>query len=117
MVALETPNRTATAPQTTTRTITGGALACEALLACGATTLFGYPGGVTLPFYDAMRDHVIRHILVRHEQNAAFMAAAARHAIDSVNFSLLLRDATLLITLCRLARPRDENRMISVAAG
>ena len=34
-----------------TRTITGGALACEALLAAGVTTLFGYPGGAALPFY------------------------------------------------------------------
>ncbi len=36
--------------------------------------IFGYPGGVTLPFYDAMYDSPIKHILVRHEQNAAFAA-------------------------------------------
>jgi acetolactate synthase-1/2/3 large subunit len=36
--------------------------------------IFGYPGGVTLPLYDAMYDHPIKHILVRHEQNAAFAA-------------------------------------------
>src|SRR6201999_4355937 len=36
--------------------------------------IFGYPGGVTLPLYDALYDHPIRHILVRHEQNAAFAA-------------------------------------------
>ncbi len=36
--------------------------------------MFGYPGGVTLPFYDALYDHQIRHVLVRHEQNAAFAA-------------------------------------------
>ncbi len=34
-----------------TRKITGGALACEALLAAGVTTMFGYPGGAALPFY------------------------------------------------------------------
>ena len=36
--------------------------------------IFGYPGGVTLPFYDALYDGPIKHILVRHEQNAAFAA-------------------------------------------
>ena len=43
--------------------------------------IFGYPGGVTLPFYDALYDIHIKHVLVRHEQNAAFAAAGlcARH--------------------------------------
>jgi len=36
--------------------------------------IFGYPGGVTLPLYDALYDFPLRHILVRHEQNAAFAA-------------------------------------------
>jgi acetolactate synthase-1/2/3 large subunit len=36
--------------------------------------MFGYPGGVTLPFYDALFEHQMRHVLVRHEQNAAFAA-------------------------------------------
>src|ERR1700742_3800917 len=36
--------------------------------------IFGYPGGVTLPLYDALYDFPIRHVLVRHEQNACFAA-------------------------------------------
>src|SRR5579864_6324464 len=60
--------------------------AAESKLMSGAQTLleclvrenvdcfFGYPGGVTLPLYDALYDHPIRHVLVRHEQNAAFAA-------------------------------------------
>jgi acetolactate synthase I/II/III large subunit len=60
---------------TPTRTITGGALACEALLAAGVTTLFGYPGGAALPFYrELMRYPGLHHVLVRHEQNAAHAA-------------------------------------------
>jgi acetolactate synthase-1/2/3 large subunit len=65
------------APQvsSTSRTITGGALACEALLAAGVTTLFGYPGGAALPFYrELMRYPSLHHVLVRHEQNAAHAA-------------------------------------------
>ena len=85
MVGLVTLDRTATAPQTTTRTITGGALACEALLAAGVTTLFGYPGGAALPFYrELARYPRLRHILVRHEQNAAHAADGYARATGRV---------------------------------
>src|ERR1051326_5891155 len=58
-----------------TRTITGGAVACEALVAAGVSTLFGYPGGAALPFYrELARYPQLRHVLVRHEQNAAHAA-------------------------------------------
>jgi acetolactate synthase-1/2/3 large subunit len=50
----------------------------ECLVQEGVECFFGYPGGVTLPLYDAMYDHPIRHVLVRHEQNACF--AAEGHA-------------------------------------
>src|SRR5713226_808884 len=85
MVALVIPNRTTTAQPTVTRTITGGALACEALLAAGATTLFGYPGGAALPFYrELARYPRLRHILVRHEQNAAHAADGYARATGRV---------------------------------
>jgi acetolactate synthase-1/2/3 large subunit len=45
---------------------------------------FGYPGGVTLPFYDALYDHQIKHILVRHEQNACFAAEGYARATGKV---------------------------------
>src|SRR5437899_2318609 len=68
-----------------TRTITGGALACEALLACGASTLFGYPGGAALPFYrELARYPELRHVLVRHEQNAAHAADGYARATGRV---------------------------------
>src|SRR6266478_1564933 len=46
----------------------------ECLVREGVDCIFGYPGGVTLPLYDALYDHPLRHVLVRHEQNAAFAA-------------------------------------------
>src|SRR5437764_12600481 len=52
----------------------GAKILLECLVQEGVDLIFGYPGGVTLPLYDAMYDHPIRHILVRHEQNAAFAA-------------------------------------------
>ena len=48
----------------------------KALEAQGVGTIFGYPGGAILPFYDALVDSNLRHILVRHEQAAAMAADA-----------------------------------------
>jgi acetolactate synthase-1/2/3 large subunit len=52
----------------------GATMLLECLVREGVDCMFGYPGGVTLPFYDALYEHQVRHILVRHEQNAAFAA-------------------------------------------
>lgn len=46
--------------------------------------IFGYPGGVTLPLYDALYDCPIRHVLVRHEENAAFAAQGYARATGKV---------------------------------
>jgi acetolactate synthase I/II/III large subunit len=85
LVALDTAERIATVEERTTRTITGGALACEALLAAGVTTLFGYPGGAALPFYrELARYPALHHVLVRHEQNAAHAADGYARATGQV---------------------------------
>ena len=52
----------------------GARILLECLVQEDVEVIFGYPGGVTLPLYDALYDHPIRHVLVRHEQNAAFAA-------------------------------------------
>src|ERR1700686_2608754 len=54
--------------------ISGAKMLLECLSREGVDCMFGYPGGVTLPFYDCLYDHPIRHVLVRHEENAAFAA-------------------------------------------
>ena len=52
----------------------GSELLIEKLKENGVKTIFGYPGGVLLPFYDALCESDIEHILVRHEQAAAHAA-------------------------------------------
>jgi acetolactate synthase-1/2/3 large subunit len=52
----------------------GAKMLLECLAREGVDCFFGYPGGVTLPLYDAVYDHHIRHVLVRHEENACFAA-------------------------------------------
>ena len=54
--------------------MSGARMLLECLVREGVDCIFGYPGGVTLPLYDALYEHHIRHVLVRHEENAAFAA-------------------------------------------
>ena len=52
----------------------GADVLLNALQSEGVDVLFGYPGGVLLPLYDALLDSPIRHVLSRHEQGAVFAA-------------------------------------------
>ena len=56
--------------------ITGAQSLVKALEQAGVDVMFGIPGGAILPAYDPIYDSKIRHILVRHEQGAAFAADA-----------------------------------------
>ena len=56
--------------------VTGARLVVEALERLGVETVFGYPGGAIMPVYDAITGARFKHILVRHEQGAAFAADA-----------------------------------------
>ena len=54
---------------------TGSDLVLETLRDLGVDTIFGYPGGAVLPFYDAIYSFKgIRHILGRHEQGCLHSA-------------------------------------------
>ncbi len=60
---------------TASATVRGADALCIALERAGVDVIFGYPGGASLPIYDALPDHpALRHVLVRHEQGAAHMA-------------------------------------------
>lgn len=51
----------------------------------GVSTIFGYPGGAILPFYDALRDSdKVRHVLTAHEQGAAHAADGFARASGGV---------------------------------
>src|SRR5256885_11119782 len=64
--------------------MSGARMLAECLAREGVECMFGYPGGVTLPFYDVLYDHHIRHVLVRHEENAAFAAEGYARATGKV---------------------------------
>lgn len=54
--------------------ITGAEAIIRALEAENVDIVFGYPGAAISPFYDALLDSGIRHILTRNEQGAAHAA-------------------------------------------
>src|SRR5919107_617924 len=74
-MTIETFGRTATGLSEPPTLRSGSALLCLALQAHGVDLIFGYPGGAALPLYRELARHPgLRHLLVRHEQNAALAA-------------------------------------------
>jgi acetolactate synthase I/II/III large subunit len=64
--------------------LSGARMLVECLVREGVDCMFGYPGGVTIPLYDVLYEGQIRHILVRHEENAAFAAEGYARATGKV---------------------------------
>ena len=79
---------------------TGAQIFWECLEREGVEVIFGYPGGATLPIYDALWDSKIHHVLTRHEQGAAHMADGYARATGKVGVALATSGpgATNLVT-------------------
>jgi acetolactate synthase I/II/III large subunit len=80
--------------------IKGAHVIWSVLVEQGVDTVFGYPGGAILPAYDALLDHPIRHVLVRHEQGAMHMADGYARASGKVGVAMATSGpgATNLVT-------------------
>ncbi len=78
----------------------GARIVLEALAREGVEVIFGYPGGANMPIYDQLYEHHIRHILMRHEENACFAASGYARATGKVGvcFATSGPGATNLIT-------------------
>ena len=85
-----------------TVSVSGSVAVLEAMIAEGATTIFGYPGGAIMPIYDALFDYEtkLNHILVRHEQGAIHAAQGFARASGrtGVVFATSGPGATNLVT-------------------
>jgi len=80
---------------------TGAQIICESLIAEGVDVMFGFPGGVLLPFYDTLPQYPqLRHVLVRHEQGAAHAADGYARATGKVGVCMATSGpgATNLVT-------------------
>ncbi|MGB9902507.1 acetolactate synthase large subunit [Methanothrix sp.] len=80
--------------------MTGAEAIIECLRREGVEVIFGLPGGVLLPLYDALYSSELRHILVRHEQAAAHAADGYARATGRVGVCLATSGpgATNLVT-------------------
>ena len=78
----------------------GAQILWECIVHEGVDTVFGFPGGATLPIYDVLADYPVHHILVRHEQGAAHMADGYARATGKVGvaFATSGPGATNLVT-------------------
>jgi len=80
--------------------LTGAEILLESLKRAGAEVMFGYPGGVLLPVFDALFDSDLRFILTRHEQGAAHAADGYARSTGKVGVCLATSGpgATNLVT-------------------
>jgi acetolactate synthase-1/2/3 large subunit len=79
----------------------GAAILLEGIQENGINTIFGYPGGSVIPFYDTLLTYPqMHHILVRNEQGASFAAAGYSRSSGKVGVCLATSGpgATNLIT-------------------
>ena len=60
--------------------MSGAQAMIKALESEGVKTIFGYPGAAICPFYDALVDSPIEHVLTRNEQGAAHAASGYARA-------------------------------------
>ena len=80
--------------------LSGAKILIESLKREGVEVIFGYPGGVLLPIFDALYDAPVRFILVRHEQGAAHAADGYARATGKVGVCMATSGpgATNLVT-------------------
>ncbi len=69
---------------TAVETKTGSQVLVDTLVEQGVDTLFGYLGGVVLPFFDKLYDSPIRVVIPRHEQGGCHMADAYARSTGKV---------------------------------
>ncbi len=80
------------------------------LLREGIRTVFGIPGVTTLSIYDAFLDHPeVRHIEVRHEQSAVYMADGYARASGQIGVALTSGGPGALNTLTAMGTAYNDS--------
>jgi len=97
--------------------LTGARIIVESLLAEGVDTIFGLPGGVVLPLYDALYGSKLNHILVRHEQGAVHMADGYSRATGRCGVALVTSGPGATNTVTGLATAYMDSIPMVVLTG
>ena len=70
--------------------MSGAQMVCEAIIAEGVDTVFGYPGGAIMNVYDEIyKQNAFKHILTRHEQAAVHAADGYARATGRVGVAMV----------------------------
>jgi thiamine pyrophosphate-dependent acetolactate synthase large subunit-like protein len=89
---------------------TGAHLLVESLIGEGVDLLFGIPGVGTLAVYDVFVDHPeLRHVEVRHEQAAVFMADGYARASGRVGVAFTSNGPGALNTITAMATAVNDS--------
>jgi len=97
--------------------LTGGKALVRCLENKGVKVVFGMPGVNVLHVYDALYDSSIRHVLVRHEQSAAFMADAYARVTGKVGVCLTTAGPGLTNAVTGLATAYSDSISVLILGG
>jgi acetolactate synthase-1/2/3 large subunit len=97
--------------------MTGSQIFVESLLRENVEYLFGIPGGVVIPVYDALFDSPLKVILTRHEQGAAHAADGYARATGKVGVCLVTSGPGACNTVTGLATAHMDSIPMVVFTG
>ena len=101
-----------------TKELTGSQIFIEALKKEGVDTIFGYPGGVVLPIYEALyHAKEINHYLVRHEQAAIHAAEGYARVKDKCGVAIVTSGPGATNTITGLANAYLDGYPLVVFTG
>jgi len=98
--------------------MSGAQMVCEALIAEGVTTVFGYPGGAIMNVYDAIyKQNGFEHILNRHEQAAVHAADGYARATGKVGVAMVTSGPGFTNAVTGLATAHMDSIPLVVISG
>ncbi len=97
--------------------LTGAQLMWKSLQDEGVDTVFGYPGGAVIDFYDELTNTNIKHILVRHEQGAVHAADGYARATGKTGVALVTSGPGATNTVTGIATAHMDSIPIVVISG
>lgn len=99
--------------------ISGSEAMIKSLLQEGVSTIFGYPGGAIMPFFDVLYDYKssINHVLVRHEQGAVHAAEGYARVSGKVGVVLATSGPGIANTVTGIADAMIDSTPLIVISG
>ncbi len=98
--------------------MSGAQMVCEALIAEGVKTVFGYPGGAIMNIYDEIyKQNGFEHILTRHEQAAVHAADGYARATGKVGVAMVTSGPGFTNAVTGLATAYTDSIPLVVISG